>query len=639
MTSSVTQQQQVSNNNNNATTTVNDDASTFLSETTTVTTSTTTTGRARTSMSNSIDGDPNGSTTGSTNNDLTNNSIGTSMNRTTGSMMMKIKPTRKKRKASTVLAVGASRDTTTTNRSFAVTTTTTTSTATNSTDASIGTSGAIVTNDASTTNYDVTDKKDIVALNSDHSQQQHPSSSISLHPNQTINTHQSHMPLELIPPRIPENNTGTPSLRMFCTSYPAPKKPRRTMTLRSTGTTVATTATGLTPNPNTTLTTPTVTTPTEHTTAMILQNHTTGTNTNHFIHPSPLTAVEPPHHAGPIVQIVNGEIVLQESSMVFHGSVLDAGGNTTSATTGTSMNHFMGADGSSLGITNHGYDGIHDYSNTNSNNNALMTVVEEEAEMAVVGATYTSFATGRRARPNVSHWTVEETQLFYEALQQVGMDFGTMEAYFEAAAMKSHQRNNQNQNDKNTIRFRQRRQLKRKYQAEYNKNPKLMEKVLQSQGRVGIDLSVFHLSEDVVHDIVPESVEIPLNGTTATTAAATTRSRILEERNDTDTDVELLNHVTTNDALDQNDTTLLDEGHWVDHDMSTTTITAPLLPLANSSTLHDPDNIPNAVVPPTGHPGDNNRHPIPPKILNTKSKTIRPLRSAASRRMKQNKGK
>ena len=329
--------------------------------------------------------------------------------------------------------------------------------------------------------------------------------------------------------------------------------------------------------------------------------------------------------------------------MVFHGSVVASGDgnpnmNQNSLMNGTDANHYGGGSGGN------GYDGNNDY----NNNNALMTVVEEEAEMAVVGATYTSFATGRRARPKVSHWTVEETQLFYEALQQVGMDFGTMEAYFEAAALDNGRNNNK-------IRFRERRQLKRKYQAEYNKNPQLIEKTLQCQGRVGIDLSIFHLSDDVVHSIEPAlNHDVPDNDMTT---AITTES---DERNDIDTTTRLnhpgtnsrknlinLNSETTNDHDNDNEMILYEDE--LDHDISTTMLLESVdtidttFPLFNQNDMSR--NLPNTSLP-HGHHEEtttvtgttNTGTSVPPKINTKKSKVIRPLRSAATRTIKRKQG-
>jgi Myb DNA-binding like len=249
-----------------------------------------------------------------------------------------------------------------------------------------------------------------------------------LHPSEAKSP-PSHMPLELIPPVIPEDTSGKPKLFSFCSSYPKPKKPKESKVTGPLN--VAGAATGTAER--------------------------AVTRTDASIQPLP----QPPQqHAGPVVQIVNGEIVLQESSIIFHGS---------GATTGTAME---GADASAAAP----FD------------NALTEVVEEEAELAIVGATYTSFATGRRARPATSQWTVPETQLFYEALSQVGLDFGTMEAFFESHAATSPH-----------IRKRLRRQLKNKYHAECIKNSALVEMALK--GRVGIDMAVFELTPEAIAEV------------------------------------------------------------------------------------------------------------------------------------------
>ena len=86
-------------------------------------------------------------------------------------------------------------------------------------------------------------------------------------------------------------------------------------------------------------------------------------------------------------------------------------------------------------------------------------VVEEDTQLASIGASYHSFAKYRSPK----HWTTKETTLFYEALRQVGVDFGTMVAYFGET--------------------RTRKQLKRKYMVEQTKNPKLIEKALDPRAR------------------------------------------------------------------------------------------------------------------------------------------------------------
>jgi len=125
--------------------------------------------------------------------------------------------------------------------------------------------------------------------------------------------------------------------------------------------------------------------------------------------------------AGPMVKVVNGEIVLQESSIEVTGG--------------------------------------------SSKPDEEYPVVEEEAQLAVVGASYNSFVNRRAPQ----HWTVEETQLFYEALRQVGTDFGTMEVYFGKK--------------------RTRKQLKRKYQMELTKCPQLVEAALDPTAKKEIGKS------------------------------------------------------------------------------------------------------------------------------------------------------
>lgn len=130
---------------------------------------------------------------------------------------------------------------------------------------------------------------------------------------------------------------------------------------------------------------------------------------------------------GPAVQIRNGEIVLQESSIVVAGFQTAAGAAAAADAEGE------------------------------------LEVVEEEAQLAIVGASYHSFRTGSKKPNRSNQWTVEETQLFYDALRQVGVDFFAMQAYFEHEDKKKR---------------RNRKQLKRKYQMELTKNPELIEAAL-----------------------------------------------------------------------------------------------------------------------------------------------------------------
>lgn len=137
--------------------------------------------------------------------------------------------------------------------------------------------------------------------------------------------------------------------------------------------------------------------------------------------PASITGAEQGSTAGgPVVQVVNGEIVLQESSMVVPGA----------------------------------------RRSVQEVEEEFEQVVEEEVQhSAVVGASYNSFVSRRAPQ----HWNVAETKKFYNALRQVGPDFATMAAYFDN---------------------RTRKQLKRKYQIENTKNPHLIELSLSPQSQI-----------------------------------------------------------------------------------------------------------------------------------------------------------
>ena len=132
------------------------------------------------------------------------------------------------------------------------------------------------------------------------------------------------------------------------------------------------------------------------------------------------TSGSTPTTGAPAVQIIDGEIVLQEASMM------------------------VPARRSVQEVEEEYQD----------------NVVEEDAQMAIVQASYNSFRTkgdhGKTRKKG--SWSVKETKLFYIALQQLGTDFGSMEALFF-----------ENQ--------RTRRQLKQKYKMELNKNPDFVQEV------------------------------------------------------------------------------------------------------------------------------------------------------------------
>lgn len=147
----------------------------------------------------------------------------------------------------------------------------------------------------------------------------------------------------------------------------------------------------------------------------------------------------PPHEdeeaapAGPQVKIVDGEIVLQESSIMVPSA----------------------------------------RKTVQEVEEEYQDVVEEEGHSTIVGASYNSFV----ARRKPQHWAVEETKLFYNALRQVGADFVTMEAFY---------------------RNRTRKQLKKKYQIELVKNPRLIELALDPRNKLPVDLSIFNVDKDSI---------------------------------------------------------------------------------------------------------------------------------------------
>jgi Myb DNA-binding like len=135
---------------------------------------------------------------------------------------------------------------------------------------------------------------------------------------------------------------------------------------------------------------------------------------------------------GPVVQIVNGEIVLQPSSVV--------------VVNGATANN-----------------GSHDV----DPNQVVEVLVEEEQHLAIVGASYGSYRNLSKDHRRPQHWDASDTKIFYDALRQVGTDFNLMRSYF-------HDRRN-------------RKQLKRKYQTELIKNPALVDLALHptSKKKIG----------------------------------------------------------------------------------------------------------------------------------------------------------
>lgn len=151
--------------------------------------------------------------------------------------------------------------------------------------------------------------------------------------------------------------------------------------------------------------------------------------------------VPAPRSNDPIVQVINGELVLQQQ---------------------------------------------HETANHDDERSLTVVVEEQAATTGIVVAGYSDF-TVKRTGSSGNRWTAAETDVFFTALRQVGLDFGTMEAYFEGR--------------------RTRRQLKRKYYSELKQHPELVEMVLQPAARVKIDLEVFELTEETLKDNIAEEDE------------------------------------------------------------------------------------------------------------------------------------
>jgi len=158
-------------------------------------------------------------------------------------------------------------------------------------------------------------------------------------------------------------------------------------------------------------------------------------------------------NGAPVVQIIDGEIVLQESSVQLPGrrSVQEVEAEFQD------------------------------------------NVVEEDVQNAIVQASYASFRTkgdhGKKRKKGT--WSLKETKTFYIALQQLGPDFGSMEVLFF-----------ENQ--------RTRRQLKSKYQKELNRNPDFVQELaLNPEYQIELDMTSFNLEVDPKQIEAHENEEAP----------------------------------------------------------------------------------------------------------------------------------
>ena len=138
----------------------------------------------------------------------------------------------------------------------------------------------------------------------------------------------------------------------------------------------------------------------------------------------------PDQRSGPLVEVINGEIVIKESTMII-------GGRRSTEEVDRELNN---------------------------------AVIEEDYN--TLNVSYRSFA----LREKSLRWNVDETRKFYIALRQCGTDFTTMQNYFDGSDGQ---------------RKRSRRQLKSKYNIECRKNWKLIDMAMNPKAQMRFDLSIF----------------------------------------------------------------------------------------------------------------------------------------------------
>ncbi|KAL7448455.1 hypothetical protein ACHAWC_000638, partial [Mediolabrus comicus] len=148
---------------------------------------------------------------------------------------------------------------------------------------------------------------------------------------------------------------------------------------------------------------------------------------------------------GPQVEVVNGEIVIAQDSLLSH------------PTTRTS---------------------------TEQIDKEFGTVVEDETptRLGAINARYDSYVTKPRSRPQ--RWSADETKSFYRALRQCGTDFSMMQMFLPG---------------------RTRSQLKSKYKLELRKNGRLVDMALDPKSKLRLDLSVFGDGLEIPESVTPTS--------------------------------------------------------------------------------------------------------------------------------------
>ena len=174
--------------------------------------------------------------------------------------------------------------------------------------------------------------------------------------------------------------------------------------------------------------------------------------------------------AGPQVEIINGEIVISQNSLLSHPE--------TRTSTDQIDKEFGG------------------------------TVVEDETptQLGAINARYDSYITKPRSRPQ--RWTAIETKSFYKALRQCGTDFSMMQMFLEG---------------------RSRGQLKSKYKLELRKNGRLVDMALDPKSKLKLDLSVFGEGLEIPESVTPIGVVCRVSPTLVDGGAGGGSSKLEEE--------------------------------------------------------------------------------------------------------------
>ena len=256
---------------------------------------------------------------------------------------------------------------------------------------------------------------------------------------------------------IPEPKEGEKTMKDYCSKFKLPKGPPRSSAINGNS---SRNSNAIHPG------VPTITDPSQQPPTSLEDGGTAQAGIGGGGNSSTTAAnEEDKNRSGPLVEIVNGEIVIQ------HSSIIVGGRQTTEEVDRQLSGH----------------------------------VVEEES--AGITATYTSF----RKNPKAQTWTIAETRRFYWALRQCGTDFSTMENFFNeedtTATSTSVDYDMETKNEmegdgthhdplnitkkKEKIRKRTRRQLKCKYSRECRKNPHLIDMAMNPKVQLPMDLSVF----------------------------------------------------------------------------------------------------------------------------------------------------